>query len=224
MAYKLTQQEKEVANFLRSLNKNIENAYTSLGADSEIYKNLTSFVGQIKAPILTTTTKPYLQVSQSKKALQSIIPNIKEIKGRYYMDDKKTIKSFLSTGTQKEISTRVMKNQHKKGNKVTLKEAYKLKTSNNLIAEMYNNFKESIHTNEDYENVYHIMERFREDTISTSDVNTLKEISQKEVVTQQHTTINPKTNEIETHEYYIDTSTGEIVQDINLNGEWIDIL
>lgn len=219
MAYKLTPSEKEVANFLRSLNKNIENAFVSFGANSEIYKNLTSFVGQIKAPILTSGTKPYLQVSQSKKALATLIPKIQDIKDRYYAKDGKTIKSFLSVGTQKEIATRVMKNHNRQGKSITLKEAYKLSKSTTLIAELYKEFKEYTHTYEDYEAVYEIMAKLRDETIVTEDFELLKTLSEKELHVQTYTE-----DDGDIHQIYVNQATGEIEQDINLSGEWIDIL
>lgn len=206
MAYKLNAEDKAKANFIRGLNKNIENAYKSFGKDSEIYMNLVSFAN-MNGLTSSKSNFDFYQASASRDVLASMDMN--DLTQQYY-DDSGKIRRIYNTATEKENATRILKKRQKddKTKSWTLKAIYKTIKNDNLIAGLYKDAMESEVTPEQYEEILIIMEHFRQGKISTEERNRLERYANQKV--EKH------------GDFYVDVETGEILQDMTPDDEYIN--
>lgn len=206
MAYKLSAEDKAKANFIRGLNKNIENAYKSFGKDSEIYQNLVSFAN-MNGLAASKSHMDFYQASASRDVLATM--DIRDLTEQYYEDSGK-IRKLYNTALEKENATRLLKKRQKedKNTKWTLKTIYKTVKDNNLIAGLYKDTMENGVTPEQYEELIIIMENFRNGKISTEERNKLEKYANQKVIRQGN--------------YFIDADTGEVLQDLSPDDEYID--
>ena len=117
MAYKLTDEQKIKANFIRSFNKNIENAVRTFSKSSEVYMNLVAFAN-MHGLTSSKSNFDFYQASSSKSVLDAI--NIEDIIKDYYKGDTKVIKSVYNVAQKKEVATKQIKAKAKQGQKELL--------------------------------------------------------------------------------------------------------
>lgn len=195
MAYKLTDEQKVKANFIRSFNKNIENAAKTFGKSSEIYMNLVSFAN-IHGLTSSKSNFDFYQASSSKSVLNAI--NIDDIVKDYYKDDTKVIKPVYNVAQKKEVATKQIKAKAKMGKKETYKTIIKIMEDTNLVVSNYKDAKE-IATPQEYDKLLGIMEDFRNNKITSEQYDYMKQLASEDRII-----IGGK---------IIDKSTGEILYD-----------
>mgnify|MGYP003293410818 CR=1 FL=1 len=180
MAYKLTTEQKEGANFIRTLNKQIEVSTKTFGINSETTRNLINLGNQYG---LQTISKPsklgVVQFSSSKKQLDTIINSgtLKSLKGQFYTK-KGDIRYMFNVATKKAMYTREMKSKKKK---MSYKEYDALKALNTKVAEKYDDFMESYIDNTDYKRWEKILNNLRNDSITDKDLTQI-DTMQKRVI------------------------------------------
>lgn len=206
MAYKLNVEDKAKANFIRGLNKNIENAFRTFGKDSEIYQNLVSFAN-MNGLTSSKSRMGFYQASSSREVLATM--DMKDLTEQYYEDSGK-IRRIYNTATEKENATRLLKKRQKedKNTTWTLKTIYKTVKDNNLIVGLYKDAMETGVSAEQYEEMLIIMEHFRQGQISIEERDKLEKYANQKVMKQG--------------DLYIDVDTGEILQDLSPDDEYID--
>lgn len=206
MAYKLNAEDKAKANFIRGLNKNIENAFRTFGKDSEIYQNLVSFAN-MNGLTSSKSRMGFYQASSSRAVLATM--DMKDLTEQYYEDSGK-IRRIYNTATEKENATRLLKKRQKedKNSTWTLKTIYKIVKNNNLIAGLYKDAMATGVSAEQYEETLIIMEHFRQGKISIEERDKLEKYANQKVMKQG--------------DLYIDVDTGEVLQDLSPDDEYID--
>lgn len=172
MAYKLTLEEKEKANFIRSFNKNVENAVKTFGKSSEVYMNLVSFAN-IHGMSASKSNMGFFQASSSKSVMATL--NISEIKEAYYKGNGQTsvIKEPYNTASKKAVASRRIK---KSGYTETYKSIQKTIENTNMVVENYKEAKETA-TPREYDKMLKIMQHFRDNTMSSDEYDYLNTIA-----------------------------------------------
>lgn len=172
MAYKLTIEEKEKANFIRSFNKNVENAAKTFGKSSEIYMNLVAFAN-IHGMTASKSNMGFFQASASKSIMATL--NISEIKEAYYKGSGQSsvIKEPYNTASKKAVASKRIK---KSGYTETYKSVQKTMENINMVVENYKDAKEKA-TPREYDKMLTIMQHFRDNTMSSKEYDFLDELS-----------------------------------------------
>ena len=195
MAYKLSATQKEAANFIRTLNKQIEVSTKTFGVNSEITKNLVSLGNQFGLNTISKVSKlGVIQFSSGKKQLDTIINNgnLKSMKSQFYTN-KGDIRHMFNVASKKAQYTREMKN---KKTKMSYKEYDNLKALNNQVAEKYDDFIESYVDADQLATWDKILSRLRNDSITDSDLLKIDEMEQNKKVLQGTDIVVEATGEI----------------------------
>lgn len=192
MAYKLTEEQRIRANFIRSFNKNIENAAKTFGKSSEIYMNLVSFAN-IHGLTSSKSHFDFYQASSSKSVLDAI--NIEDIVKDYYKADTKVIKPVYNVAQKKEVATKQIKAKAKNGRRESYKSIIKIMEDSNLVVSNYKDAKENA-TPEEYSKLCEIMEDFRNNKISSEQYDYMKQLGNEDRIIIDGKIIDKLTGEI----------------------------
>lgn len=195
MAYKLTQEQKEGANFIRTLNKQIEQAAKTFGLASEITHNLINIGTQYGLQTISKQSKlGVVQFSSSKKQLDKIINDgtLKSLKSQFYTT-KGDIRHVYNVANKKAAYTREMKNKNKK---YTYKEYEHIKSLNNQVAEKYDDFITSYIDDESYNEWNRILSNLRNDNITNDDLAKVDELDKNKNVIIGSDIVNQATGKI----------------------------
>lgn len=117
MAYKLNDREKEVANFIRGLNSNIEKSIKAFGEHAEITQNLISLGKQFNLQTVKNS-KLGVQYSTSRKELERLTTKdyiqYKSMIDLYYTGKgkNKQIRNMFNVANRKAELTKKFKNQN----------------------------------------------------------------------------------------------------------------
>lgn len=195
MAYKLNEAQKEAANFIRTLNKQIEQSSKTFGASSQMTKNLINLGQQYGLQTISKQSKlNVIQFSSGKKQLDTIISNgnLKGLKGQFYTS-KGEIRHVYNVANKKAVYTREMKNRKKR---FSYQEYDELKELNSRVAEKYDDYISSYVNDDDYKKWNEILSRLRNDNITGDDLSTIDNIDKNKNVIIGTDIVNELTGEI----------------------------
>lgn len=181
MAYKLTEPQKEAANFIRTLNKQIEVSTKTFGTNSEITKNLINLGTQFGLNTISKQSRlGVVQFTSGKKQLDTIINNgnLKSMKSQFYTS-KGDIRHMFNVASKKASYTREMKTRKQR---MSYKEYENIKSLNNRVAEKYDDFIQSYVDDESYKKWNKILSKLRQDNISGDDISTIENMEKEKKV------------------------------------------
>lgn len=181
MAYKLNEQQKEGANFIRTLNKQIEQASKTFGSNAEITNNLINLGTQFGLQTISKQSKlGVIQFSSGKKQLDRIIGDgsLNELKSQFYTS-KGDIRHVFNVASKKAAYTREMKS---KKEKYTYKEYEYIKSLNNKVSEKYDDFITSYVDDKSYKEWNRILSNLRNDNITNDDLTKVDELDKNKKV------------------------------------------
>lgn len=195
MAYKLTSEQKEVANFIRTLNLQIEKSAKTFGNTAEITNNLINLGTQFGLQTVSKKSKlGVIQFTSGKTQLNKILNGntFANLKAQFYTKNG-DIRKIFNVAKRKVEFTREMK--YKKEN-YTYQEYEIIKSINTKVAEKYDDFITSYVDENSYKKWNKILSHLRSDKITNNDLKEIEKMEQNKKVIIGSNIVDKSTGEI----------------------------